>query len=201
MIRPAAVCSSTSLRSLYSTETVPSTPATSTPITSTASTSSSSPESSSAPASTETAAPSESESEFDGVTPVKYSYFVPRVGKLADSLPVYTDVRNGGTRCMTEIRKIQGNVNDLKLDLLSFLSETYAAGTAGSDPLYTNPESPLHSKTKPPKIRPGKKLVPTTANPSANSPVQISLVPGAGKLKVRGNRTRQIKEFLESRGF
>ncbi|GAK61897.1 uncharacterized protein PAN0_001c0092 [Moesziomyces antarcticus] len=128
----------------------------------------------------------------DGATAVRYSYFVPRVGKTLDSLPVYTDVRNGGTRTMTEVRKIQGSVQDLKLDLEVFLADTYAP---------TYPDSPLSVNKKPLRPKPGRKLVASVANPTYIQPVAQGKVTNAGKLKIRGNRVHEVKAFLESRGF
>ena len=135
------------------------------------------------------AAPTEVQDE---ATAVRYSYFVPRVGKTLDSLPVYTDVRNGGTRTMTEVRKIQGSVQDLKLDLEVFLADTYAP---------TYPDSPLSVNKKPLRPKPGRKLVASVANPTYIQPVAQGKVTNAGKLKIRGNRVHEVKAFLESRGF
>lgn len=39
----------------------------------------------------------------------QYSYFVPR--NTRGNLPVYTDVRNGGTRYLVMIRNVDGNTN------------------------------------------------------------------------------------------
>ncbi|TKY90981.1 hypothetical protein EX895_000980 [Sporisorium graminicola] len=128
-------------------------------------------------------------------TPVRYSYFVPRVGKTLSSLPVYTDVRNGGTRTMTEVRKIQGSVTDLKTDLSVFLSETYD----DVDAKLAN--SPFKVNKKPLRPKAGRKMVERTGNPSYLDPVQGSKVQASGKLKIRGNRVEEVKAFLESRGF
>ncbi|SPO21364.1 related to IMG2 - mitochondrial ribosomal protein of the large subunit [Ustilago trichophora] len=130
-------------------------------------------------------------------TPVRYSYFVPRVGKTLDSLPVYTDIRNGGTRIITELRKIQGSVQDLKTDLSLFLSDTYES----NNPISINQDSPLKLNKKPPRPRPGRKLVHKTANPTYFDPVQSGNVLQGAKLKIRGNRVDEVKAFLESRGF
>lgn len=40
---------------------------------------------------------------------IRYPYFVPR--NTRGNLPVYTDVRNGGTRYLVMIRNIDGNAN------------------------------------------------------------------------------------------
>ncbi|SPO20443.1 related to IMG2 - mitochondrial ribosomal protein of the large subunit [Ustilago trichophora] len=130
-------------------------------------------------------------------TPVRYSYFVPRVGKTLDSLPVYTDIRNGGTRIITELRKIQGSVEDLKTDLSLFLSDTYES----NNPISLNQDSPLKVNKKPLRPRAGRKLVQKTGNPSYLDPVQSAKVLEGGKLKIRGNRVDEVKAFLESRGF
>ncbi|CBQ68171.1 conserved hypothetical protein [Sporisorium reilianum SRZ2] len=128
-----------------------------------------------------------------GPTAVRYSYFVPRVGKTLSSLPVYTDVRNGGTRTMTELRKIQGSVADLKTDLALFLSETYESESEAHAPFAVN--------KKPLRPKPGRKMVERTGSPSYIDPVQRAKVQASGKLKIRGNRVDEVKAFLESRGF
>ncbi|KAF9458650.1 mitochondrial large subunit ribosomal protein-domain-containing protein [Collybia nuda] len=46
---------------------------------------------------------------------VQYPYFVPR--NTRGNLPVYTDVRNGGTRYLVTIRNVDGNANLLAKDL------------------------------------------------------------------------------------
>lgn len=140
----------------------------------------------------DTPSPSESQPEA-APTPVRYSYFVPRVGKTLSSLPVYTDVRNGGTRTMTEVRKIQGSVSDLKTDLSLFLAESYADAEADMFGQEVN--------KKPLRAKPGRKLLQRTGNPSYLDPVQTAKVVGSGKLKIRGNRVDQVRAFLESRGF
>lgn len=132
-----------------------------------------------------------------GPTPVKYSYFVPRVGKILDSLPVYTDIRNGGTRTITELRKIQGSIEDLRTDLSIFLSDSYST----SDPVLLNEDSPLKVNKKPLRPRAGRKLIEKTGNPTYLDPVQKGKVQESGKLKIRGNRVEEVKAFLESRGF
>lgn len=132
-----------------------------------------------------------------GPTPVKYSYFVPRVGKTLDSLPVYTDIRNGGTRTITELRKIQGSLSDLKTDLSVFLSGSYAT----NDPIMFSEDSPVKVNKKPLRPKPGRKLVERTGNPTYLDPVQGAKVQESGKLKIRGNRVEEVKAFLESRGF
>ncbi|GAA5838647.1 hypothetical protein JCM3766R1_001551 [Sporobolomyces carnicolor] len=50
-------------------------------------------------------------------------YFVPR--SQFGELPVYSDVRNGGTRVLTVIRKVHGDVTELHKDLVTtFLGAT-----------------------------------------------------------------------------
>lgn len=43
--------------------------------------------------------------------PVRYPYFVSRVGMAGTSLPVYTDIRHGGSKWITQIRKVEGDVS------------------------------------------------------------------------------------------
>ena len=49
--------------------------------------------------------------------PVRYPYFVSRVGLDGMSLPVYTDIRNGGSRWLTQIRKVEGDASAFCRDL------------------------------------------------------------------------------------
>ncbi|KAJ3982751.1 mitochondrial large subunit ribosomal protein-domain-containing protein [Lentinula detonsa] len=51
---------------------------------------------------------------------VHHPYFVPRNSN--GSLPVYTDVRNGGTRLLLTVRNIDGNIPALAKDLSESLS-------------------------------------------------------------------------------
>ncbi|GAC99511.1 hypothetical protein PHSY_007113 [Pseudozyma hubeiensis SY62] len=139
--------------------------------------------------------PTTLEPTTDTPTPVQYTYFVPRVGKTQASYPVYTDIRNGGTRIMTEIRKIQGSVSDLQTDLSLFLSETYTDSSLENSPF------PQQVNKKPLRPKPGRKLLDRTANPTYLDPVQSSKVQSSGKLKIRGNRVDEVKAFLQSRGF
>ncbi|KAJ3728745.1 hypothetical protein EV361DRAFT_926803 [Lentinula raphanica] len=53
---------------------------------------------------------------------VHHKYFVPRNSN--GSLPVFTDVRNGGTRLLLTIRNIDGNIPVLAKDLSDSLSST-----------------------------------------------------------------------------
>ncbi|KAF8078112.1 mitochondrial large subunit ribosomal protein-domain-containing protein [Lyophyllum atratum] len=46
---------------------------------------------------------------------VKYPYFIPR--NTRGNLPVYTDVRNGGTRYLVLVRNVDGNVDALAKEL------------------------------------------------------------------------------------
>ncbi|PWN54414.1 hypothetical protein IE53DRAFT_382963 [Violaceomyces palustris] len=115
--------------------------------------------------------------------PVKYPYFVPRVGKLADSLPVYSDVRSGGNRCFTEIRKVQGSVEALREELASNLRFS-------SD--FDN--SPFLASKKAYKPKAGRKQ-------KSDEPIRSSKVGTAGKIIIKGNRVKQVRQFLEQRGF
>ncbi|KAL5511718.1 hypothetical protein ACEPAH_4936 [Sanghuangporus vaninii] len=47
------------------------------------------------------------------------AYFIPR--NTRGSLPVYTDIRNGGTRYLVLVRNIRGNIHSLRDDLASSL--------------------------------------------------------------------------------
>lgn len=135
-----------------------------------------------------------SSSSSTGATPVRYTYFVPRVGKTMDSFPVYTDVRNGGTRTLTELRKIQGSLQDLKTDLTLFLADTYHDNHNAAAPWDKPNRKPLRPK-------PGRKLINKSANPSYLDPVLPAKVAESAKLKIKGNRVEQVKAFLQSRGF
>jgi len=59
------------------------------------------------------AAPKAAESPADPSEPIpiRYPYFVSRVGLGGMSLPVYTDIRHGGSQWITQIRKVEGDVN------------------------------------------------------------------------------------------
>jgi large subunit ribosomal protein L49 len=52
-------------------------------------------------------------------TDVRYPYFIRRNSR--GSLPVYTDIRNGGTRYLVSIRNVHGQIN------VSTPSSTYLA--------------------------------------------------------------------------
>ncbi|KAF8636508.1 hypothetical protein AX17_003322 [Amanita inopinata Kibby_2008] len=54
-------------------------------------------------------------------TLVKHPYFVPRNNR--GHLPVYTDIRNGGTRYLVLIRNVDGNADLLARDLTDSLFE------------------------------------------------------------------------------
>ncbi|KAF5372941.1 hypothetical protein D9758_001677 [Tetrapyrgos nigripes] len=47
--------------------------------------------------------------------PVSYPYFVNRNGN--GSLPLYTDIRNAGTRYLVLLRNVDGNANALAKDI------------------------------------------------------------------------------------
>lgn len=40
---------------------------------------------------------------------IRYPYYVSRVGMSGLSLPVYTDIRHGGSQWFTQIRKVEGD--------------------------------------------------------------------------------------------
>ncbi|GAA5919559.1 hypothetical protein JCM1841_001012 [Sporobolomyces salmonicolor] len=48
------------------------------------------------------------------------AYFIPR--SRFGELPVYADIRNGGARHLTVVRKVQGDLDAFRRDLASFLS-------------------------------------------------------------------------------
>ncbi|KAJ8581689.1 hypothetical protein M405DRAFT_832024 [Rhizopogon salebrosus TDB-379] len=48
-------------------------------------------------------------------TDVRYPYFIRRNSR--GSLPVYTDIRNGGTRYLVSIRNVHGQINSLANEL------------------------------------------------------------------------------------
>ncbi|GAA5873986.1 hypothetical protein JCM3774_004059 [Rhodotorula dairenensis] len=48
-------------------------------------------------------------------------YFVPRTA--GGELPVYSDIRNGGSRVYTIVRKTRGNLAALQHDLASYLTD------------------------------------------------------------------------------
>ncbi|RDB21170.1 54S ribosomal protein img2, mitochondrial [Hypsizygus marmoreus] len=52
---------------------------------------------------------------------ILYPYYVPR--NTRGNLPVYTDVRNGGTRYLVLIRNVDGNANALAKELSHTLFE------------------------------------------------------------------------------
>ena len=100
--------------------------------------------------------------------PVCYPYFVSRVGLDGMSLPVYTDVRNGGSRWLTQIRKVEGDATAFCRDLF----DEFGWG----DPY-------------------------DKSNPYANNLVRVSKNAGPKTVFLRSNVSREIKAWLESRGF
>ncbi|KAJ1837489.1 mitochondrial 54S ribosomal protein img2, partial [Coemansia sp. RSA 2703] len=52
---------------------------------------------------------------------VKYPYFVRRT--RFQSLPVYRDTKNGGTRKLTIVRRVEGDLEALRSDLAQALGE------------------------------------------------------------------------------
>ncbi|KAI8324160.1 hypothetical protein GQ54DRAFT_296315 [Martensiomyces pterosporus] len=53
--------------------------------------------------------------------PAVYPYFIHRT--RFQSLPVYTDIRNGGTRKLTLVRRIEGDLEALRSDLSKALDD------------------------------------------------------------------------------
>ncbi|KAJ2747690.1 mitochondrial 54S ribosomal protein img2 [Coemansia sp. BCRC 34301] len=53
---------------------------------------------------------------------VTYSYFVHRT--RFQSLPVYTDIKNGKTRKQTTVRRIEGDLEALRADMSKALSDS-----------------------------------------------------------------------------
>ncbi|WFD33996.1 hypothetical protein MCUN1_000824 [Malassezia cuniculi] len=53
----------------------------------------------------------------ENIVPIRYAYYVPRVGVNGNSLPVYSDVRHRGSKWLTVIRKIDGDVPLLCRDM------------------------------------------------------------------------------------
>lgn len=97
-----------------------------------------------------------------------YPYFVSRVGLTGTSLPVYTDVRHGGSKWLTQIRKVDGDATALCRDLF---------GAFGwGDP---------YDKT----------------NPNSDMLVRVSKSAGPKTVVIRSNVSREVKAWLESRGF
>ena len=52
---------------------------------------------------------------------VQYPYYIPR--NTRGSLPVYSDIRNNGTRILVQIRNVEGNVVVMSL-VISFTKPT-----------------------------------------------------------------------------
>jgi len=61
-------------------------------------------------------------------TVVRHPYFIQRNSR--GSIPVYTDVRNAGSRYLVLIRNVEGNVNALANDIKSSL---FPAGSPEAD--------------------------------------------------------------------
>lgn len=81
---------------------------------------------------------------------------------------MYLDLRNAGSRSLTLIRKVDGDVSALCRDLF----EDFGWG------------DPFDKK-----------------NPDSDMLVRITHQAGSKKIFVRGNWTRDIKSWLEERGF
>ncbi|WFD37530.1 uncharacterized protein MJAP1_000474 [Malassezia japonica] len=103
-----------------------------------------------------------------GPLPIRYPYFVSRVGVNGMNLPVYTDIRNARSRYLTNIRKVEGDVTALCRDLF----EDFGWG----DPF--------------------NKL-----NPNAELLVRTTQQAGSKMIVIRGNWSRDVKAWLEERGF
>ncbi|BGP13069.1 hypothetical protein JCM10213_000927 [Rhodosporidiobolus nylandii] len=82
---------------------------------------SSSPSTASPVASTSSATPEAPVAAQDGqAAEPELAYYVPR--SRFGELPVYSDIRNAGTKVLTIIRKAEGDVEALRRDLSSFLT-------------------------------------------------------------------------------
>ncbi|WFD21826.1 hypothetical protein MEQU1_000482 [Malassezia equina] len=116
------------------------------------------------------AAPKATESPADATEPipVRYPYFVSRVGLGGMSLPVYTDIRHGGSQWITQIRKVEGDANALCRDLFDEFG-------------WGDPFDP--------------------ANTYARMLMRISKHAGPKTIFLRTNVAREIKSWLEYRGF
>jgi len=60
---------------------------------------------------------------------VKYPYYVPRNSR--GSLPVYSDIRNNGTRILVLIRNVEGNVEKLAEDVTQALLDKGSPNVTG----------------------------------------------------------------------
>ncbi|WFD18045.1 hypothetical protein MCAP1_000257 [Malassezia caprae] len=100
--------------------------------------------------------------------PVRYPYFVSRVGLGGMSLPVYTDIRHNGSQWITQIRKVEGDVNALCRDLFNEFG-------------WGDPFDP--------------------ANVHARMLMRISKQAGPKTIFLRSNVAREVKSWLEYRGF
>ncbi|WFD29362.1 hypothetical protein MSPP1_000371 [Malassezia sp. CBS 17886] len=103
-----------------------------------------------------------------GPIPIRYPYFVPRVGINATNLPVYTKVRHGGHSWQTIVRKVDGDVAALCRDLF----EDFGWG-----------DQHKHQHDAEPTV------------------VRMSTQAGPKTIVLRGNCSRDIKQWLEQRGF
>ncbi|WFD25536.1 hypothetical protein MNAN1_000496 [Malassezia nana] len=100
--------------------------------------------------------------------PIRYPYFVSRVGLSGMSLPVYTDIRHGGSQWITQIRKVEGDVGAFCRDLFDEFG-------------WGDPFDP--------------------ANENARILMRISKNAGAKTIFLRNNVSREVKSWLEYRGF
>ncbi|EDP43588.1 hypothetical protein MGL_1801 [Malassezia globosa CBS 7966] len=99
---------------------------------------------------------------------IRYPYFVSRVGMAGTSLPVYTDIRHGGSKWITQIRKVEGDVSALCHDLFDDMG-------------WGNPYD--------------------KCNPNARMLLRVTNNAGPKTVHLRSNVSREVKAWLESRGF
>lgn len=76
---------------------------------------------------------------------VKHPFFVPRNSN--GNLPVYTDIRNGGTRILVSIRNIDGNASVSLLSVVLVLSYTPAPVTRARARVHIVPANIARSAT------------------------------------------------------
>lgn len=114
--------------------------------------------------------------------PIRYPYFIPRVGVYGMNFPVYSDVRRGGQKWLTVVRKVEGDaavrcasgmgIADAGQALCRDMFETFGWG----DPF-------------------------DKQNPGSTFLERISSGPGSKSVVLRGNFTRELRAWLEQRGF
>lgn len=111
-----------------------------------------------------------------GPLPIRYPYFVSRVGVNGMNLPVYTDIRNARSRYLTNIRKVEGDATVRFLLLTQALCRDLFEDFGWGDPF--------------------NKL-----NPNAELLVRTTQQAGSKMIVIRGNWSRDVKAWLEERGF